>query len=64
VILLAVKVLPELAQAGFRGMSRISASFPAGILALSAVLMLILISTFFLGFRRRLLVQDDIGEDP
>jgi len=62
-ILLAVKVLPELAETGLHGMSRISASFPAGILAFSAVLMLILISTCFLGFRRSFLVRNDIGED-
>jgi hypothetical protein len=63
VILLAARVLPELAETGIRGMSSISASFPAGILAFSAVLMVILISTCVLGFRRRLFVRNDIGED-
>jgi hypothetical protein len=62
-ILLAGKILPDLAGTGLRGLSRISASFPVGILALSAVVALILVSTCLLGFRRRFVVQDDIGED-
>jgi len=62
-LLLAVKILPDLAGTALRGLSRVSGSLPAEILAVAAVVVLILMSSLLVGFRRRLFVQDDIGED-
>ena len=62
-ILLAGKILPDLAGTALRGLSRVPGSFPAELLAVAAVIALLAMSSLLFGFRRRLFVQDDIGED-
>ncbi|MBN2205840.1 MAG: zf-HC2 domain-containing protein [Candidatus Aminicenantes bacterium] len=64
VLLLAVKILPELAGTGLRGLSRVSGSFPVEILAGTVLVTIALASGLLFAFRRSLFVQDDIGEDP
>jgi len=61
---LAGKILPELGASALRGLTQISASVPLAIVALSGVVALIFVSTCLVGFRRKLVVEDDIGEDP
>jgi anti-sigma factor RsiW len=62
-LLVGARILPGLAGTALRGLSRLSGSLPLEVLAVAAVASLILMSSLLVGFRRRLFVQDDIGED-
>lgn len=61
--LLIAKILPDLAGAGLRSLSRPSGSWSPEVLAGSVLVALVLMSGLLFVFRRKLFVPDDIGED-